>query len=110
VRIDPVGYRPAPNPITREEFARRVEAGARTFRELDPEFWDWLDARNRELRAWTLGLAIAVIGWPLLAPHAGVPRGLVFFGWAALIWGLWRMPRSPDHLALSRYEDLVKRG
>lgn len=42
-----MGHRPPPTLPRPEELARRWDAGARTFRELDPAFAGWLDGRDR---------------------------------------------------------------
>ena len=51
----------APPPkLSKKEFARRVEAGATTFAEIDPEYWEFYQREMRELRVkWTiLGVVI----------------------------------------------------
>jgi hypothetical protein len=35
-----------PPPLSKEEFDRRVSAGAKTFREIDPDFCKWNDERS----------------------------------------------------------------
>lgn len=46
-----------------EEFKRRYDAGARTLRELDPEFCNWLERQNRQLRfqAICIGLGVGML-------------------------------------------------
>jgi hypothetical protein len=41
-----MGFRPPPLPPTQREWDERWNAGARTWRELDPEFAEWVDSRN----------------------------------------------------------------
>jgi len=52
----------APPPmVSREELARRRAAGAKTFKELDPEYWEFHQREMRELRVkWTI---LGVVIW-----------------------------------------------
>lgn len=53
---------PPPPAISKAEFDRRVAAGARTMREIDPEFADWYESGRRwdTFRAIVLGVAVLV--------------------------------------------------
>ena len=49
-----------PRPLTREEFDKRVAAGARTFEEIDPETAAW--ARQRHVtRLTVIGMAVICV-------------------------------------------------
>jgi nicotinamidase-related amidase len=55
-----MGLEIPPAPISREEFDRRVAAGARTFEEIDPEFASW--ARRRHVtRLTVIGMAVICV-------------------------------------------------
>ena len=62
-----------PPPLSRDEFDKRYAAGARTLRELDPEFCEWMDRETARVRR----------GWVIV--RAGTVVGLICFVGIALV-------------------------
>lgn len=51
-----------PPALSTEEFNRRVKNGAKTFEEIDPEFWAWNLRMEKEMRIkWILLLSTLVL-------------------------------------------------
>lgn len=52
-----------PQPLTQEEFNQRIKNGARTFREIDPEFCKWADGviRYHKVCVFVLSIAVTII-------------------------------------------------
>lgn len=55
-----MGYVPPPRPLSREEFQKRWDEGARTMRDLDPAFFKWQQNSKRRFLYLLGGMVLAV--------------------------------------------------
>lgn len=56
-----MGWIPPPPPIDVETMLERMRNGARTMAEIDPEFWEWKQQRDRDLLWSGLSLVVAIV-------------------------------------------------
>jgi hypothetical protein len=55
-----MGQIPAPPPLSKEEFEKRIKNGAKTLEEIDPEFWKWYQ-EGQKYRLMTTIMVISAI-------------------------------------------------
>lgn len=58
-----MGVLPPPRPLTKEEFLRRIENGARTLNEIDPELCTFLKTSKRNS---ALGIILGILVFVLI--------------------------------------------
>jgi hypothetical protein len=55
-----MGWVPPPLSLSEEEFNKRVQGGAKTLKEIDPEFYRWVQSQ-RSLYTWSCYIIIGII-------------------------------------------------
>ena len=56
-----MAFIPPPCPLTREQFEERIKSGARTMQEIDPAFYEWLEATKPPWGILIYGSIVAII-------------------------------------------------
>ena len=57
-----MGFVPLPRPLTKEEFDKAYNNGARTMREIDPQLGEWADMMNRQTKYQIAALCSVPVG------------------------------------------------